>query len=101
MRSKFSRSHTSRYGTGSQRLPDTDKNPQSSTLGSGNVSAGVYGGKNKNHKSWFDNGASRMASDPEGTGGDSSQEEMVPMGRIAVRHDLEWEAKDKSIAEAL
>ena len=38
----------------------------------------------------------------EGTGGDSSQEEMVPMGRIAVRHDLDWEAKDnREVAQAL
>ena len=101
MRSKLSRSRTSRYGMGSQRLPDSEKNPRSGTLGSGNVSAGVYGGKSKTHKSWLDNRVSKMASKQEGGGGDSRQEEMVPMGRIAVRHDLNWEAKDRGIAEAL
>ena len=42
-----------------------------------------------------------MASKQESIGGGSSQEEMVPMGQIAVRHDLNWEAKDRGIAQAV
>ena len=36
-----------------------------------------------------------MASKSDGAGSDCSQEEMVPMGKIVVRQDLEWEARDK------
>lgn len=42
-----------------------------------------------------------MASKQESIGGGSSQEEMVPMGQIAVRHDLNWEAKERGIAQAV
>ena len=31
----------------------------------------------------------------EEAGSNGSQEEMVPMGRIAVRHEVDWEASDK------
>ncbi|CAF9915440.1 MAG: hypothetical protein HETSPECPRED_002489 [Heterodermia speciosa] len=99
--SKLSWSRTTRYGTGSQRLPDGEKKPRSSTLGNSNASAGVYVGQSKNHKSWFDNGVATMASKQESIGGGSSQEEMVPMGQIAVRHDLNWEAKERGIAQAV
>lgn len=66
-----------------------------------NIYAGVYGGKSKSHASLFDNGVSTIASKPEGTTEGSSQEEMVPTGRIAVRYDLESETNDKGVAKAL
>ena len=94
IRSKFSRSSNVRYGTGSRRLPDNEKNPRSSTLGSSQASGGIYQGTGKGQKAWYDHGVSTMATKNEENASDCSQEEMVPMGKIAVRHDLDWEARD-------
>lgn len=95
-RSRLTRSRPSRYGTGSQRLPDAEKGNRSSTLGNSGGSAGVYsGGTSKGHKTWYDNAVTAIASKNDETGSDCSREEMVPMGRIAVRHDFGLDTGDK------
>ena len=94
IRSKFYPSRGSRYGTGSQRLPDGEKGVPSNTAGAGtNVSAGSGGAANhiRNYKAWYDVSTTTKTGD---TGSDCSQEEMVPMGRIAVRHDVDLEASN-------
>ena len=97
VRSKLYRSRLSGYGTGSQRLPDVEKGDRLSTLGgSTNVSGGSgVGGNSQNHKTWYNAAATAKTTRNGDSGSDCSQEEMVPMGRIAVRHDLDWEASDK------
>ena len=91
-RSRFSRSRSSRSGTnrGSLRLTD-EKNSRISTKTKTLVSTAegpntkeVSGGK---HKSWF---GTQNTKDDERTRKGSMEEEMVPMGNIAVRHDVEW-----------
>ena len=108
LRSRFSRS---RNGAGSQRLPDVEKQSntgRSSTLvGSNGVSSGgggrgskIYlgGSVGKSHKSWYDTAVSAMASkiDNRDGGSEGSQEEMVPMGKIAVRQEVDWETKERA-----
>lgn len=110
LRSRFSRS---RNGAGSQRLPDVEKQSNSNTgrsstlVGSNGVSSGgggrgskVYlgGSVGKSHKSWYDTAVSAMASknDHRDGGSEGSQEEMVPMGKIAVRHELDWESRERA-----
>ena len=95
VRSKLYRSRPSGYANGSQRLPDVEKG--SSTLGgSTNVSAGSgVGNTSRNHKTWYNAAATAKTNRNGESGSDCSQEEMVPMGRIAVRHDVDWEASDK------
>ena len=114
LRSRFSRSR-SRNGAGSQRLPDVEKQGNSNTgrsstlvgSNSGNSSGGdsrgskVYrgGSMGKSHKSWYNTAVSAMASknDDRDRGMEGSQEEMVPMGKIAVRQELDWETKDARV----
>ena len=97
VRSKLSRSRPSGYGSGSQRLPDVEKGVRSSTLGGSTDPSGGsgVGGNSQNHKTWYNAAATAKTSKSGDTGSDCSQEEMVPMGRIAVRHDVDWEASDK------
>ena len=90
IRSRFTKSHTPRYAAGSQRLPDTEKANKSSTLGS--RTGQLYTGGSRKHKTWYNNTAS--ASRAEEDRSDGSQEDMVPMGKIAVRHDVRWEEGD-------
>ena len=56
--------------------------------------SGPASGNGKGHKAWYNNAVSAMASKDEDTVSDGSQEEMVPMGQIAVRHELDWDARD-------
>lgn len=100
IRSKLYRSRTGRYGTGSQRLDDMEKNPRSSKLGgSTSVSGGsggahAVGNDSKAPRAWYNAAATAKAKGGD-TGSEGSQEEMVPMGKIAVRHEVDWEASDK------
>lgn len=94
-RSRFSRSRNMRYGIGSQRLQDLEKEDnigRSSTLvgsNSGSPNNNVYSGGGRTHNTWY---ATRSKHDDQDSEG--SQGEMVPMGRIAVKHDLDWDTKD-------
>lgn len=51
-------------------------------------------GAPKSQRTWYNAAASAIGSKNEETGSDCSQEDIVPMGRIAVRHELGWEASD-------
>ena len=84
-----------RYGTGSQRLQDLEKDAntgQSSTLvGSRDDghNSKVYSGGSKSQNTWY-----AIGSKHDDQGSQGSQEEMVPIGRIAVKHDVDWNTKD-------
>ena len=94
-RSRFSRSRNVRYGIGSERLEDLEKEEntgRSSTLvgsNGGDHNKSVYSGGGNNHNTWYARGGGHNDQGSEG-----SQEEMVPIGRIAVRHDVDWDTKD-------
>ena len=108
IRSRFSRSGTLRYGNGSQRLPDSEKSGnthRSSTLagsnggggGSGNGTGNIYQGS-KSARTWYNTAVSAMVSKNDDGGSDGSQEEMVPVGRIGVKQDVDWDTKDDASA---
>ena len=86
-----------RYGTGSQRLQDLEKddNTGRSSTHAGSNGGGhghnnaVYSGGDNIHNTWYAKGGRH-----EDQGSEGSQEEMVPIGRIAVRHDVDWDTKD-------
>ena len=84
-----------RYGVGPQPFQDLEKeaNTGRSTTLVGSNDRGhnnsVYSGRTKSHNTWYTVGSKR---DEQGSQG--SQEEMVPIGRIAVKHDVDWDAKD-------
>lgn len=106
LRSRFSPNRTPYYGAGgSQRLPDGEKSSgntgHSSTLGggsngggSGNGSANIYQG-GKNSRAWYNTAVSAKHDDG---GSEGSQEEMVPVGQIGVRQEVDWETKDDASA---
>lgn len=97
LRSRFSSKRTPYHGSGgSQRLPDGEKSGntgRSSTLGgstgggSGNEGANIYQGS----KAWYNTAVLAKHDD---VGSEGSQEEMVPVGKIAVRQEVDWETKD-------
>lgn len=99
-RSRISPSRTPYYGPGgSQRLPDGEKSGNmggSSTLGgsnsggSGNGGANIYQGS-KSNRAWYNTAVSAKHDDG---GSEGSQEEMVPVGKIGVRQEVDWETKD-------
>ncbi|KAL8787211.1 MAG: hypothetical protein Q9213_002322 [Squamulea squamosa] len=109
LRSRWSRSRTN----GSQRLKDLEASGKNSGSRSGKMSAsgsghdkalsdsGIYAGQNRKlpHKSWYNAKAVKGSSKGEETGRGSeegSQEDMVPMGKIQVRHDVEWEQEQEA-----
>ena len=102
LRSKFSRSRTPRYATGSQRLRDVEKGNtgRSSTLvgSNGGENNNVYSGGGKSHRTWYNTAVSAMGSKNDDRGSEGSQEEIIPMGQIAVRHEVDWETKDNASA---
>lgn len=51
----------------------------------------------KGHRSWFDTAVSGKRADSD----EGSQEEMVPMGRIAVRHEVDWVAAERERESAV
>lgn len=100
IRSRFYRSGPS---TGSHRLPDGNNGHRKSgsrinAIGS---DGGIYAGgaKKGGPKSWYNNisvGTRMVDGDGSGGGGgEGSEEDMVPMGKIQVRHDLEWEREER------
>lgn len=99
IRSRFYRSGPS---TGSHRLPDSQGHRKSgSRVNAIGSDGGIYaggsgvGGKKGGPKSWYNNiSAVTRTVDGDG-GGDGSEEDMVPMGKIQVRHDLEWEREER------
>ncbi|KAL8800942.1 MAG: hypothetical protein Q9182_004824 [Xanthomendoza sp. 2 TL-2023] len=93
---------TNSRNTGSQRLQDpsgkgklsgsrSGKHPHSKALSDNGIYAGQ--GRKQPHKSWYNNIAAAKSN--KGTMGrgleEGSEEDMVPMGKIQVRHDVEWE----------
>ena len=114
LRYPFSRGRSTRYGTGSQRLPDLEKSGHSnsgrpntlagSTNGGGgeggvgvNKTPNIYMGGGKAHRTWFNTAVAGKGSEHhDDQGSEGSWEEMVPMGRIMVRHDLDSETKDSN-----
>ena len=102
LRSKLSRSRTPRYATGSQRLHDVEKGNtgRSSTLvgSTGGGNNNVYSGGGKGHRTWYNTAVSAIGSKNDDRSSEGSQEEMVPMGQITVRHEVDWETKDNASA---
>lgn len=108
VRSRFSKYSKSRT-TGSQRLPDSNdpssnsssKPKQSSRININRLDSGdIYSGPaHKKQRSWYNNvkAAGRTKDDVES--GQGSEEEIIPMGRIQVKHDLkhdvEWEQEQE------
>lgn len=103
-RSRLSPNRTPYYGPGgSQRLPDGEKSGntgRSSTFGgsngggSGNGSANIYQGS-KSSRAWYNTAVSAKHDDG---GSEGSQEEMVPVGMIGVRQEVDWETKEDASA---
>lgn len=104
-RSRFTRSRGSggRSGMnkGSLRLTDEENSRISSTNKSKTLTSTAEGpdqnipivkeSKEGKHKTWF---GTQSTKDDERTRKGSMEEEMVPMGVIAVRHDVEWSNAD-------
>ena len=84
-----------RYDISPQPFQDLEKEAntgRSSTLiGSNNAgrNSKIYSGGAKSHNTWY-----AIGSKHDDQGSQGSQEEMVPIGRIGVRHDVDWDAKD-------
>ncbi|KAL9637068.1 MAG: hypothetical protein Q9204_002010 [Flavoplaca sp. TL-2023a] len=84
-RTRFTKSHT-----GTHRLQDVEglngraRAPHSQGLSE----SGIYQGQSKRQqKSWYNTGTHVTGRHSE----EGSEEDMVPMGKIQVRHELEWE----------
>ena len=95
IRSLFSRQ------TGSHRLQDVEGGSSGHKIASkgkhsgsgathskGLSDSGIYTGQSKNHviRSWY-NAEAKVTAEGTETG---SVEDMIPMGKIQVRHDLDW-----------
>ena len=92
VRSRFTRT---RPTVGSQRLPDSAVNNNKSYTLENQTRGKVYAG-GKTHKSWFNNVSTVQATrNDDGESGLGSEEDMVPMGKIQVRHDVEWEREQE------
>jgi len=74
-----------------------EKGPRSSRIPSSGAKGDIYQGGGKGHKTWYNSAVSAMTSKTDEAGSEGSQEEMVPMGRIAVRRDVDWQAKDRDM----
>ncbi|KAL8719872.1 MAG: hypothetical protein Q9181_008000 [Wetmoreana brouardii] len=101
--------------TGSQRLHDTNPSkPTDSNLKNGTHarirslqrSGDVYsgeslgtGGVNRSNRDWYTAAvaAKKGSHAKTGTSDEGSQEDMVPMGKIQVRHDVEWEQERRDM----
>lgn len=86
IRSKLSRSRQTDRSRSITLASKDNHNPQ--------PSAGIYQGGPKAHTTWY-SGVNVNGKKGDGAASDGSQEEMVPMGKIAVRHDVNWDASDK------
>ncbi|KAI4289045.1 MAG: hypothetical protein L6R35_001694 [Caloplaca aegaea] len=93
--SRFSKSHVT---TGSHRLPNGQQQSKrvSSSQSKGLHSSGIYAGasQQQDQKNWYDNSVSikALGSRPVGPGiEEEAEDEVVPMGKIQIKHDLEWE----------
>ncbi|KAL8927223.1 MAG: hypothetical protein Q9208_002399 [Pyrenodesmia sp. 3 TL-2023] len=107
IRSRFSKYSKSR-STGSHRLPDSNdpsSNSSSKPKHASRIninrldSENIYSGPaHKKQRSWYNNvnAAGRTREDVES--GQGSEEEIIPMGKIQVKHDLkhdvEWEQEE-------
>ncbi|KAL8689678.1 MAG: hypothetical protein Q9218_004708 [Villophora microphyllina] len=109
--SRFSKSHPT---SGSHRLPDADNaahsNPSASNRHRKNNSArikssgdaeNIYvgGDGNRKHRDWYSTAVAakkgKGGSGGTATSDEGSEEDMVPMGKIQVRRDVEWEHQGK------
>ncbi|KAL8679787.1 MAG: hypothetical protein Q9186_003952 [Xanthomendoza sp. 1 TL-2023] len=109
IRSRWTKSRT----TGSQRLQDLEASGGGKASGSRSVGkhshtkglsdSGIYAGQGKKqpHKSWYNNVAvTKSKGTTTGRGSEEgSEEDMVPMGKIQVRHDVEWEQEQEQEPE--
>ncbi|KAI4218701.1 MAG: hypothetical protein LQ349_008606, partial [Xanthoria aureola] len=87
------------FHSGTHRLEDVEgvnsgtisgaRAPQSKALSE----SGIYQGQNKQqpHKSWNNAGAHVSSKKTGRHSEEGSEEDMMPMGRIHAKHDLEWE----------
>ena len=107
VRSLFSSKRNTHYASGSQRLPDIEKEGntgRSSTLvGNNGRNGSDEGGKvyqgGKSQKTWYTPAVSAMGSKHDDRGSEGSQEEMVPVGQIGVRYEVDWDTKDSVSAD--
>ncbi|KAI4167394.1 MAG: hypothetical protein LQ343_007247 [Gyalolechia ehrenbergii] len=95
IRSRFYRSGRS---SGSHRLPDSGNRKSGSRINAIGSDGGIYAGgsgtgSKKGPKSWYNN-ITAVTRTADGEIGEGSEEDMVPMGRIQVRSDLEWEQEE-------
>ncbi|KAL8936446.1 MAG: hypothetical protein Q9211_004188 [Gyalolechia sp. 1 TL-2023] len=90
-----SRLYRSGRSIGSHRLPDSGNRKSSSRINAIGSDGGIYaggggtGGKT-GPKSWYNN-ITTVTRTADEESGEVSEEDMVPMGRIQIRHDMEWE----------
>ncbi|KAL8916159.1 MAG: hypothetical protein Q9172_006430 [Xanthocarpia lactea] len=89
-RSYFSRSSRN---DGSQRLDDpSNKNSASSGSKGQQRGSNIYVGGVQSHKAWYNNAVVTSGD----TGAEGSTEEIIPLGQIGVRSDVEWEQEGVS-----
>ena len=103
IRSRFSKSRK----TGSYRLQDVE-GPSAGTSGNsraphskGLSDSGVYQGQNKRqpYKSWYNAGTYISSKGDGRRSKEGSEEDIVPMGKIHVKHDLEQEQRHGSVSQ--
>ncbi len=108
IRSRFSKSRFSKSRkTGSYRLQDVEgpnagissnsRAPHSKGLSD----SGVYQGQNKRqpYKSWYNAGTYISSKGDGRRSKEGSEEDIVPMGKIHVKHDLEQEQRHGSVSQ--
>ena len=91
LRSRFSRSRSSE-NKGSRKLSEQKNELNESKSGNNSKGAGIISHKLEGRKSrgWYSATVSALAArDEEETRG-REEEEMVPVGKIGVKHNLEW-----------
>ena len=92
VRSYFSRSSRN---DGSQRLDDpSNKNSASSGSKGQHRASNVYVGGVQSHKAWYNK--SVVTSGGGESGVEGSNEDIIPLGQIGVRSDVEWEQEGVS-----
>ncbi|KAL9592091.1 MAG: hypothetical protein Q9179_007064 [Wetmoreana sp. 5 TL-2023] len=114
MRPLFSRAFTSQFfsrfawsrGSGSHRLRDgqlsSSNHSRVKSLKQGNDGNKIYAGDrlggSKSHRKWYTSAVTAIGGKSErGTIEEGSQEDMVPMGKIHVKHDVELEQEDSKM----
>lgn len=96
--SRFSKSRTA----GSHRLPDSHlPKPKVSSHHNGFDNGDIYSGSaHKKQKSWYNNVTVGSTIYDDEESGEGSEREIIPMGRIQVRRDVDLEESRPNIGEA-